>query len=150
MRAKLISESLDKYSFEKKSDPLDSLGVGKKVLISKWLDEMDVEYYIINDDFTIDTEESVNINNKKLVELPDYIKFNDIYGWFDCANNQLISMRGFPERTEGGVYASDNKITSLEGCTKYIGGSLDLRNNPIKFTKEDILKVSRISRNIAL
>ena len=37
MKAKLVSESLDKYSFEKKKDPLSSLGIGQRNLIIKWL-----------------------------------------------------------------------------------------------------------------
>jgi len=31
------------YRFEKKSNPLSSLGIGKRALITRWLDEMGVK-----------------------------------------------------------------------------------------------------------
>jgi hypothetical protein len=41
---KLVSESLNElYKFEKKSGPLDSLGVGQIYLIEKWLESQSID-----------------------------------------------------------------------------------------------------------
>ena len=87
----LVSESLNElYKFEKKTNPLSSLGIGKKVLITKWLDEMGIKNYIINDDLTITINGKVDLESNKLNNFPDYIQFNIVNGFFDCGNNNLI------------------------------------------------------------
>jgi len=50
----IVSESLNElHNFEKKSNSLSSLGIGKRALIEKWLDEMHIEAYQIHDDYSI-------------------------------------------------------------------------------------------------
>jgi hypothetical protein len=56
--------------FKKSDNSLISLGVGQIALITKWLDEMGVENYIINDDFTIDVDYGVDLSNKNLNKFP--------------------------------------------------------------------------------
>jgi hypothetical protein len=83
-------------SFKKQDNPLVSLGIGQRAQITKWLDEMDVIGYTINDDFTIDVNGDVDLSFTKLVEFPDYIQFNYVNGYFNCSNNYLISLKGCP------------------------------------------------------
>ena len=64
----LVRESI---SFTRGNDPKNVLGIGQRYLIEKWLDEMDIEKYIINDDMTINIKRSggyININNKNLLK----------------------------------------------------------------------------------
>jgi len=115
------------YKFEKKSDSLVSLGIGKKALIARWLDEMGVTNYIINDDYTIDVKGNVNLYNKGLDKFPDYIKFGKVGGSFSCSYNQLVS---------------------LEGCPDSVGGSFDCSDNKKQFSKEEVKKVCKVKYSI--
>ena len=58
------------------SDPLKTLGIGKRTLIENWLKEMEekrhLNHYSINDDLTIDVNDSVIIEgHKNLTKFPD-------------------------------------------------------------------------------
>jgi hypothetical protein len=124
----LVSESLNElYKFEKKSDPYTSLGIGQKYLITKWLDEMDVKKYIINDNLTIDVNGYLNLYNRNLIRLPDYIKFGKVSINFTCHYNNLIS---------------------LEGCPIEVNGDFWCMHNKKQFTKEDVRKVCKVKGEI--
>jgi len=140
MKAKLINETLD--NFEKKSDPLISLGVGKKALITKWLDEMNIKSYKINSDFSIDTQKGVDLNKKNLIKLPDYIKFNKVNGYFDLLQNHLISLKGSPEIVESIFCCAYNDLETLEGCPKY-AKTFQCWNNKKQFTKEYVTSLCK-------
>jgi len=142
---KLVSESLNElYNFEKKSDPLVSLGVGKKALITRWLDDMGITDYIINNDYSIDVEGNVNLYNRGLDKFPDYIKFGSVGGWFDCSNNQLVSLEGCPKIVTKTFFCSRNKLKSLEGCPISVECFWCTDNKGIKFKKQDILKLCKV------
>ena len=166
---KLVRESLNELmGFERSDDIKTNLQLGKRPPIVKWLDTMGVKNYTINPDLTIDVEGSVNLFNKNLTEFPDYIKFNYVSGYFDCANNQLTSLKGCPTSVGGGFYCYNNQLTSLEGCPTSIGGyfdcsknqltslkgcpasvggNFDCSDNQVKFTKEDVLNVCKVKPN---
>jgi len=150
MKAKLISESLDKYNFEKKSDPLTSLGIGRKIMIEKWLEKMKRSgNYTINDDYTIDAG-NVDLDNRDLFEFPDYIQFNKVTGWFDIRNSKLTSLRGCPEIVDNDFICSWNYLTSLEGCPKLVKGKFichKQRNGHI-FTIEEISRLCDVKGEI--
>ena len=63
-------------------------------------EEYNIKNYSINPDGSIDVNGDVIIVNKNLYKLP--LKFNKVNGNFYC---------------------SYNKLTSLEGCPKYVGGN---------------------------
>jgi len=140
MKAKLISESL--HNFEKKSNPLNSLNVGKKALITNWLDEMHVPNYTINDDYTIDIHNntSVDLDNKNLKELPYFIQFNHVNGYFEIGNNKLTSLRGCPKTVTGYFSCEGNQLTSLEGCPTKVDGEFWCNDNKIEFSIYDVKK----------
>jgi len=95
----LVSESLNElYNFEKKSDSLSSLGIGKKALIEKWLKEHSLYKYKINDDFSINLPEASGID---FVSIPNYINFNEIMGSLWAYN--LNSLKGFPLVVNGNI-----------------------------------------------
>jgi len=144
MKAKLISESL--YKFEKKSNPLTSLGIGKEIVIKKWLNNKAIYYYVLNDDLSIDTPEGIYLNYIDIVKFPDYIKFNHVFGSFNCNNCDLVSLKGCPDIVEDNFNCSQNYLTSLEGCPKKVKGNFYMKgNNGVKFTEEDIRKVCNVS-----
>ena len=43
-------------------------------------------------------------------------------GDFSCRNNQLITLEGSPQSVGGYFYCSDNKLTTLEGSPQTVGG----------------------------
>lgn len=149
---KLVQESLT--SFEHKKGSLSSIGLGRRALIEKWLDEMGVIKYIINDDLTIDVKGAVLENpvvplaSKNLSEFPIYIQFNRIEGNFNCSYNHLTSLRGCPEYVSGFFTCADNKLESLEYCPKIVGGDICYYNNKSRFTLEDIQKVCEVNGRI--
>ena len=53
-----------------------NLGIGKKAQIEEWLKKYKITNYIINPDFTIDVNGSVNLSEYPDKELPEYIQFN--------------------------------------------------------------------------
>jgi len=157
--------------FKKLDDPLVSLGIGKKVLITRWLDEMNIVNYIINDDYTIDVEGYVYLYNKGLDKFPDYIKFGRVGGNFSCSKNRLVSLEGCPGSVGGWFDCSDNYLVSLEGCPGSVGGNFSCRNNQLvslegcpgsvggsfycggnkkQFNKEEVKKVCKVTGIIVI
>lgn len=119
--------------------------------IQNWLKKMGISDARINGDMTISTNSNVDLSNKSLDKLPDYIQFDYIGGdgIFDISNNDLSVLRGCPRECKifrcknnkklrtlrGGpqiaiIYnCSDNNLKSLSGapvtCTKFY-----CNNNP--------------------
>ena len=144
MRARFVNEVM---GFERSDDIKVSLQLGKRVPIVKWLDTMHVNNYTINPDWTIDVNGDVNLWDKNLTEFPDYIKFNHVSGQFDCAGNQLTSLKGCPASVGYSFYCNRNQLTSLEGCPTSVGGYFGCYDNPGKFTEEDVLEVCKVNPN---
>ena len=144
---KLVFESLNELNnFEKKKDPLSSLGVGQIHMIKDWLDEMGVKDYTINPDLTIDVKGNVRLDSKDLSKFPSYIRFNKVGGRFTCYNNQLTSLEGCPSKVVGHFSCHNNQLTGLEGCPNQVGGNFDCRDNSVEFTKEDVLKHCKVDK----
>jgi hypothetical protein len=169
MRAKLISESLNK--FEKKSDPLTSLGVGQKVLIENWLRKMRISDFVILDNFNINVMDDVNINFNNIIQLPPFIKFNYISGSFYCHHCSLVDLNGMPNRVWGTFNCSFNDLKNLDGCPQLIerhficefsklmslnGGPKEVKgdfycnNNPVKFTRNDVKSICEVKGDIVI
>jgi hypothetical protein len=162
---KLVSESLNElYKFEKKCDPLVSLGVGTHALIVNWLNEMHIDNYHINDNYTIKIIGHLDLSSKNLYKLPDYIKFDKVLdscwsynnnftnlkgfpSWvelhFNCSYNNLQSLDGCPEYVGGFFDCSHNNLTSLKGCPKIVIKAFTCNDNKVKFTNEDVLNICK-------
>jgi len=121
---KLIKESLTHTFTQGKVDKLSTLGVGKVEMIKSWLEKMGVIKYTINDDLTIDTRWDVDLNDKNIRELPEYIQFNNItLGSFSINDNDLVTLRGCPKNITYGFWAEYNAITNLDFLPEKIGTS---------------------------
>jgi len=85
-------------SFNRSKNPKASLKIGKKTKIVDWLNSMGLyrDDYDFNEDLSINVYYDVNIINKDLSELPEFIKFDRIAGSFYAGENHWESLRGFP------------------------------------------------------
>jgi len=97
--------------------------------IDKICKKYNIKNYTINPDGSIDVDGHVWLVNKDLTKLP--LKFNRISMAFNCSGNRLTSLEGVPKEVGGLFDCSDNNLTSLEGCPNYVGGSFDYSYNPI-------------------
>lgn len=81
--------------------------------------DYDIRNYTINDDGSIDVDGDVNLSERGLDELP--LKFNKVYGNFNCYSNKLISLEGCPKFVGHNFNCSDNKLTSLKYGPEKVG-----------------------------
>ena len=92
----------------------------------------------------------------------------EVGGLFNCTNNKLTSLEGAPEKVGGGFYCWNNQLTSLIGAPREVVGKFDCsdnnltslkgaplkvnefdcRNNAIQFSKDDVIKVCRVKKDI--
>ena len=75
--------------------------------------------YTINDDGSIDVVGNVNLWYHELTELP--LTFNRINGDFRCSNNRLTTLKGCPRWVSGYFSCANNKLTSLKFSPDYVG-----------------------------
>jgi len=133
---KLIKESLVQTFSREGDDKISSLGVGTKAKIKEWLDNYGVSDYVILHDNAIDVNDDVRINDKSIKKLPDYIKFNNVFGCFEMDHCGLSSMIGFPNLVENFLSVMDNNLddSSADFFPKTIGESIYISGN--KFSNE--------------
>ena len=76
--------------------------------------EYNIENYTVNSDGTIDVNGDVRIFKKggsKVIPL----RFGKVTGYFMCDNNKLTSLEGCPKEVGGDFHCSDNKLRRIEG-----------------------------------
>jgi hypothetical protein len=71
-----------------------------------------------------------------------------IGGDFSCSYNQLTSLVGAPSTIGGYFRCSYNQLTSLVGAPSTVGRYFSCRYNKVKFTEEDVRKVSNVKGEI--
>jgi hypothetical protein len=76
--------------------------------------------YEILSDGSIDVHNSVLLRGHKFTKLP--VVFNKVDGSFHISCDKLVSLEGCPKHVGGDFIITFMKnITSLEGCPKYVG-----------------------------
>ena len=149
-----------------------NLGLGKETLIKNWLEKYRIKNYTINDDWTIDIGGYIDLEHYTEKQLPDYIRFGTLVGFFViskspnleslegcpkevcgdfyCYNcNNLESLKGCPNKVSGNFSCRRcSKLESLKGAPKEVGGYFDCRECGRRFTKQDVKKVSEVKRRI--
>ena len=85
--------------------------------IKKICKRYNITNYTINGDGSIDVFGDVDLSFKNLIEFP--LTFNKVTGYFYCNNNKLTSLKGCP-RWVGGFFCSNNNLTSLEFSPDYV------------------------------
>ena len=96
-------------------------------MISLICKQYNIKNYTINDDGSIDVNDDVNLWGKSLTELP--LTFNRIEGYFDCSNNKLTTLKGCPRWVDSDFNCDDNRLTSLEFSPDYVGGYFSCEYN---------------------
>ena len=59
----------------------------------------------------------------------DQIKFGVVTGIFDCSDEGLTSLKGCPKYVGGSFNCYNNELTTLEGCPKKVDGDFDCSDN---------------------
>ena len=94
----------------------------EKQEIEDWLDKYNIfDYELIPDDkygYVVNVNQNINLNGNKLKIID--VKFNKVYGWFNCSYNKLTSLKGCPEMVDGHFWCNNNELKSLKGCPKII------------------------------
>jgi hypothetical protein len=148
----ILYENIMKFT-EKPTDPIKDMGIGGKTIIEKWLKDLGITEYRFTRKNEINVYNSVFITNRKINEIPDYVKFNHIMGGFHISSNDLYSLKGCPYSVSGSFGVGNNKLytlkfgpkivkesygasynnlESLEGIAKIIGISIIINHNNLK------------------
>ena len=101
-----------------------------KSKIESWLIKMNIKNYVINDDLTIDVNGDVDLSTKNLNNIP--VQFGIVKGSFNCAENQLTSLKGAPYNVAHFFVCDDNLLTNLEYGPSKVNGSFYCEGNPIQ------------------
>jgi hypothetical protein len=101
----------------------------KKEDIETWLNNFGITKYTINEDLTIDVDESVNLRKKELTNIP--VQFGHIKGSFDCSGNKLMSLKGCPHTIDSYFDCSSNELVTLEFCPKIVVNGMECDNNQL-------------------
>lgn len=121
-----------------------------KEAIKAWLDKYRIKKYTIHEDFTVDVNGNVNLNDCNIKNIP--VQFGVVNGTFECGYNKLTSLKGCPHTVNGEFHCSKNELinliygpkivgkkyicvasglTSLEGCPEKIYDSCDIHGNEL-------------------
>jgi hypothetical protein len=88
-----------------------------------------INNYTINEDMSIDVDHGVLLSNKGLYKLP--LKFNKVIDYFSCSNNRLTTLEGAPKNVGGNFSCNNNQLTTLAGSPNTIGGYFRCINNKL-------------------
>lgn len=96
--------------------------IHKKSDIEKYLSSLKLSNYKLIEHekygFIVDVYDSVDISFLNLSKIK--VKFNKIYGDFNCSNNKLKTLLGCPEEVQGSFFCFNNKLKNLEYSPKKI------------------------------
>lgn len=96
--------------------------------IESLLEELDIEYYKINKDFSVDVDGDVHLEEMGLTEIP--IQFRIVKGDFSCSGNKLTSLKGCPSKVVGDFECNNNLISSLEFCPQSVKDTFEVNDCP--------------------
>jgi hypothetical protein len=97
--------------------------------IDEICEKYNIKNYTINDDGSIDVNDSVILCQFELTELP--LLFNKVTGGFDCNINKLTTLKGSPKWIGGNFGCMYNNLTSLEFGPEYVSGYFTCINNDL-------------------
>lgn len=106
-----------------------------------WLRNMGISNYTLNTNGNVTVHGDVNLSRREINgSLP--VQFDIVKGHFNCSNNALNSLKGFPTEVWGDLCCHGNNLQSMKGIgylagsdlplsIKRIDGIFCLRGNPI-------------------
>lgn len=83
-----------------------------------------ISNYSINDDGTIDVNGDVEFDDDDDVLDRIPLRFNRVSGSFICYNNKLTSLEGCPKYVGSNFDCGYNELTTLKFCPTYVGAVL--------------------------
>lgn len=98
--------------------------------INAFCRKMKIKRYTINEDNSVDVEDSVCLNEINLGEIP--IQFGEVNGSFKCKNSGLTTLKGCPRVVRWNFICTSNKITSLEHGPVRVGMNCVMFDNPLE------------------
>lgn len=112
----------------------------------------DIHNYTINEDLTVDVNDSLNLSSKlyyldssgfrrPIGHLP--IRFKNVYGNFNISGNELKSLEGCPEYIDGSFYCHINNLKNLIGGPKEVTWNYYCRNSGIKSLEGMALEIGK-------
>lgn len=128
-----------------------------KSLIDVLCKKYNIINYSLYKDGSINAHDNVDLSNLNLTKIP--IKFNIVYGDFNCSFNKLTTLENAPKFVHGDFYCSVNELKSLEGAPehvrrnffcdnnflksfdgfpKFLSGDFNCRHNKSKLTKKEL------------
>lgn len=119
------------------------------------LEELNVRYYVISADGTVDVNGDVDLSQQNLDELK--VRFGTVSGLFNCGQNRLSSFKNFPKNIYGSTCVANNIITTLEGVSRNTStsdgaptwmGALCLRNNKVDSGGVELVLIPGLSKII--
>jgi len=96
----------------------------------EFLDKVSYGDWTLNSDGKVDVDGSVILDYLNLTKIP--FKFGKVSGSFDCAQNNLTTLKNVPVWVGGDFNCYKNNLTSLEGCPDYVEGSFYCGINNLK------------------
>ena len=100
----------------------------------------DITNYTINPDGSIDVNGDVHINFD-ITEFP--LRFNKVYGNFDCGYNNLTTLKGCPKWVGGYFSCTYNKLRDLEYSPDYVGGYFNCSKNELTSLNGSTKKIKK-------
>ncbi len=85
--------------------------------------------YSINEDGSIDCDQDVIMNSKRLNDIP--FNFNKITGFFTIISNNIKSLKNCPKYISSDFDCPYNQLTSLEYGPEYVGRNYYCNNNQL-------------------
>lgn len=107
--------------------------------IKKWLDSMGIKNYKITKNLTIDVNDVVNISERGLTSIP--VQFNHVEHSFYCYGNKLTSLEGSPKTVGGAFHCYENQLINLDYSPKKIQSDFDCSHNKITSLKNGPVNV---------
>ena len=98
-------------------------------MISLICEKYNIKNYTINPDGSIDVNGSVYLYDESLTELP--LTFNKVTGYFDCSDNKLTSLKGCPRWIGDYFNCRNNYLPNLEFSPDYVGGWFSCEYNKL-------------------
>lgn len=107
-----------------------NLGVGQEALIKKWVEDncKIMGNYTINNNMEIDVDGDIYIRGYLESELPDYIQFNKVDGYFWLCGNELKTLKGCPKEVKSFDCSNSPKLETMKYCPKKVKYSIYCQN----------------------
>lgn len=98
--------------------------------VERWLDKHEITRYTVSSNLNVNVNGNVNLRGK-ISENILPITFENINGYFDISNNDLISLEGCPKEVDKDFDCSSNRIETLFGAP-YSVGDFNCSDNLLK------------------